>query len=138
MNSAKAEWDEQIEIGVGAITLNLARAVVAFTDVEPEARTALRAVRGAEVGVYHRRDSRRKLDRAAMLRAADKAMEARGWDRVVGVIEQHAFVAVYVPNDLRSTRNVKACVVSLDDRELVVASARSNLEPLMELAFNHG
>jgi len=136
MKSAAGEWEEEIEVGVGAFTLNLARAGLAFVDLDPEARTILNAVRGAEVGVYRLPKQRRKLDHAAMLAKADKAMANRGWDRVVGVINQSEFVAVYVPNEVRSTRDVKVCVVVLNGREMVVASARSNLAPLMEMAFS--
>src|SRR5437867_1182563 len=46
MNSAAADWNEKIEIGVGALTLNLARAGLAFVDLDAEARTALQWVRG--------------------------------------------------------------------------------------------
>jgi hypothetical protein len=136
MKSVSGEWDEEIEIGVGAFTLNLARAGLAFADLDPEVRTVLNAVRGAEVGVYRLQKARRKLDHAGMLANADKAMDTRGWDRVVGVMNRRELVAVYVPKEIRSARNVKACVVVLNGREMVVASARSNLEPLMEMAFS--
>ncbi len=136
MNAAHAQREERIEIGVGPLTLNLARAGLAFVDLEPEARTALQAVRSAEVGVYKLRNGRRQLNHAAMLCAADETMAGRGWDRAVAVMNRHELVAIYVPAKVRSTRNVKVCLLTLSGRELIVASARSNLEPLMELAWN--
>src|SRR6266550_4117947 len=129
MKAAHAEREERIEIGVGPLTLNLARAGLAFVDLEPEARTVLHAVRSAEVGVYKLRGERQKLNHASMLSAADKAMAGRGWDRVVGVMNENEFVAIYVPRQAGSTRNVKVCFVVMNRQELVVASARSNLEP---------
>jgi hypothetical protein len=137
MKSTSGNWDEEIEIGVGALTLGLARAGLSFVDVDPEARTVLDAVRGAEVGVYKLRSGRKTMNRSAILAAADKAMDARGWDRVVGVMDGREFVAVFVPKKLSSPRNFKVCVLVLNGGEMVVASARSNLEPLMELAFEH-
>ena len=137
IKSAAAQWDQQIEFGVGAMTLTAARAGLAFVDLEPEARTALQAARGAEVGVYKRRGAKGQLRGGAILLAADKAMTERGWDRIVGVTHGRELVAVYAPQDVRSTRNVKVCVLVLNPEEMVVASARSNLEPLMEMAFNH-
>jgi hypothetical protein len=134
--AAQAEQEERFEIGVGPLTLNLARAGLAFVDLEPEARTALRAVRSAEVGVYKLRGERREFNHAAMLSAADKTMAGRGWDRVVGVINRHELVAIYVPGNARSSRNMKVCLVTMNDRELIVASARSNLEPVIELAWD--
>ena len=136
MKAARAQREERIEIGVGPLTLNLARAGLAFVDLEPEARTALHAVRSAEVGVYKLRSKREQLNHAAMLCAADETMAGRGWDRAVAVMNRHELVAIYVLAKVRSTRNVKVCLVTLNGHELIVASARSNLEPLMELAWN--
>ena len=135
MKAAHAEREERIEFGVGPLTLNLARAGLAFVDLEPEARTALHAVRSAEVGVYKLRSGHQQLNLAAMLSAADKTMAGRGWDRVVGVMDRRELVAIYVPAQVRSTRNVRVCLLTVDGQELVVASARSNLEPLMALAW---
>ena len=134
MKSGAMEWNQEIELGVGAITLNLARAGLAFVDLPPEARAALHAARGAEVGVYRLRDARKPLNRAALLSAADKAMAGRGWDRIVGVLDQRELVAIYMPNDVRSARHVKICLLTLSGEEMVIACARSNLEPLMEMA----
>jgi len=136
MKASHAEREERIEIGVGPLTLSLARAGLAFVELEPEARTALDAVRSAEVGVYKLRSARQQLNQAAMLSAADKTMADRGWDRVVGVMNRRELVAIYVPAQVHSTRNVKVCLLTVDGQELVVASARSNLEPLMEMACN--
>ena len=136
IKSSAAEWDQEIEIGVGAIALTLARTGLAFVDLEPEARAALRAVRSAEVGVYKRRGGHKPLKNTAILRAADRVMNDRGWERIIGVMNRRELVAIYVRGDVRSTRNVKVCLVTVNDHELVVASARSNLEPLMAVAFN--
>jgi hypothetical protein len=137
LKSASAKWDQQIEFGVGVMTLAVARAGLSFVDLEPEARTVLHAVRGAEVGVYKRRGAQAELKGGVILRAADNTMSGRGWERIVGVMNGRELVAVYAPRDVRSTRNMKVCVLVLNPEALVVASARSNLEPLMELAFNH-
>jgi hypothetical protein len=136
MKSAGAEWDAQIEIGVGAFTLGAARAGLAWVDLEPEARTALHAVRSADVGVYKRHGARAPLKPGAIFSAADKAMGSRGWERIVGVSNQRELVAIYVPSKAASARNVKFCLVTVTGEELVVASARSNLEPVLELALN--
>ena len=136
MKTVSAKQEKQIEIGIGPLTLNLARAGLSFVDLEPEVRKALHVVRSAEVGVYKLRNERQRLNHAALLSAADKTMTDRGWDRVVGVINRRELVAIYVPRQAGSTRNMKVCLVVLNEQELVVASARSDLEPLMELASN--
>jgi len=136
MQTAGAQWDKEIEIGVGTLTLDLVRVGLAFVDLEPEARAAVRTVRSADVGVYKLQHSANQLDHRALLTAADQAMTKRGWDRVVAVVNERELVAIYVPDSVRSARNVKVCLVTLNNREMVVVSARSNLEPLMEIACN--
>ena len=86
------------------------------------------------MGVYKLRGGHSQRSHAAMLSAADKAMAERGWDRVVGVMNPREMVAIYLPAKAHSPRNVKVCLVVMNGKELVVASARSNLEPLMEMA----
>lgn len=128
------EWNLHVEVNVGAIALQLARAGLAFVPMEPDARTALRAVRAVEVSFYQRHHVRARLDQATMLRDADAAMTSRGWDRVVGVCNGEELVAVYVPKRLPSPRDVRFYVAVVDPEIFVVAAGRSNLEPLMEIA----
>lgn len=136
MDSAASEWDRKIEINVGAFTLNLARTGLGFVDLKSEVRAAVGALRSGEVGFYRLRHGHAPLDHAAMLSAADAAMTGRSWDRLVGVMNRHELVALYVPREVRSAREVKICLVVVNGRELVVAGARSDLEPLAELALN--
>jgi hypothetical protein len=135
MKSSTAEWEQDIELGVGPITFYLARAALAVAELDPDARTALNAVRAVEVGVYRPRGGLKQLHSAAVLRSADNAMARRGWERIVGVIRQRELVAIYAPRQVRSARDMKVCLVALNGEELVVASARSNLEPLAAMAF---
>jgi len=137
MESAAVPWDKTIELSVGSFTLHLARAGLQFVDLDPDARVALQAARGAEVGVYRLKARQSRLDRAAMLSAADAAMTARCWDRLVGVLTRGELVAVYVPREIPSTRDVKVCLVAWSGQQLVVGSARSDLEPLAQLALKH-
>ncbi len=133
LKSTPAPWDKQVEINVGSRSLDLARTILHFVKLDPNARTALESLRAAEVGVY-RSTGRSQLDHGAMLSAADKAMTRRGWDRLVCVIKPREFVAVYVPRNIRSPQDLKVCVAVVERGQMVVASVRSNLEPLMQLA----
>lgn len=132
---AGTHCQKEIAISVGSIPFTLLRAGLALAEPEPEVKAALGALRGAEVAVYELRPGRRAPDQSALLVAADETMTERGWDRVVGVLSPEELVAVYVPADLTSTRNVRVCAVVFDGRELVVASVRGNPEPLMHLAL---
>jgi len=132
LKASAAEWSPKIELNIGGGTLGLARLGLTFVDLPKEARAVLSAVRGAEVGVYQL--TKGGLDRAGLLNSTDRSMSARGWERVVGVVNPSELVAVYLPSDLRSGRDVRLCVMVLDGEELVVVAARANLEPLLELA----
>jgi len=132
LKASAAEWSPTIELGVGGGTLGLARLGLAFVGLPKEARAVVNAVRGAEVGVY--RLARGSVDRAGLLNTTDQGMSERGWERVVGVLSGRELVAVYLPSDLRSGRDVRLCVMVLDGEELVVVAARGNLEPLLKLA----
>ncbi len=136
VRASGAEWRQQIGLSVGSLPLGLVRAGLSFVPLEPEARAALRTVRGAEVGIYELASESARLDRSAMLTAADGVMRKRGWERAVGVLDGGQMVGVYLPADLSTARRVKACVVVLDERQLVVVSAHANLEPLLECLRN--
>jgi hypothetical protein len=137
MESAPGDWQRKVEFHVGAFTLNLARAPLAFVKIDPDLRAILRVVRSTEIGVYQLRDASKRLDHTAMLAAADRMMATRGLERTVGVLDRDELVAVYLSARLSSPRNVKACIVVVEDGQLVVASVRSNLEPLLEVVQRH-
>ena len=87
------------------------------------------------MGVYQLASGTRSPDHATMLAAADSAMSARGWERVVGVMDGHDLVAVYLPKENSSARRVKCCVMVFDGKEMVLVSAQGNLEPLLQYAL---
>jgi hypothetical protein len=130
-------WNKRVELNVGALTCGFARTVVSFFHLKPEVRAALQAVRAAEVGVYHLTQRVPLTGGAEVLAAADKGMTARGWERLVGVAQHGALVAVYVPRNSASTANVKLCVLTLTPNDMVVVSARGNLEPVEKLVAQH-
>jgi hypothetical protein len=123
-----------LELSVGPITCCLARAGLSLAPLNAEARTALRAVRGAEVGVYQLARGSSELDRSSMVGAADKAMAGRGWDRLAGVVHEDDLVLVYVPRKSATGAKLDACVAVITGRQLIVVEGRTNLEPLLELA----
>ncbi len=136
--AAPGKWNTKIAVHVGWFTTALVRAGSHCFELEPEPRAALDTLRSAEVGVYELEQPEAEADRAAVLARADKAMARRGWDRLVGVCHSRDLVAVYIPHrGLKPTR-VKCCVLVFSDRNLVVASAKINAEPLLALATKNG
>jgi stalled ribosome rescue protein Dom34 len=134
LESGFGQVDEKIEVGVGFFTVGLAKLASKYVDIPPEARTALRSLKGAECAVYEVHQRRGSL--SSILEKADKAMERQGCERLVGVIHEHDLVAVYVPREMASARNIQASVLVLNRDQLVCVTARADAEGLMELALS--
>jgi hypothetical protein len=127
------EADEKIELGVGFFTVRLARFGSQFLELPPEAKLVMDAVSGAECSVYELHDA--APDTGKILARADKSMDKRGYDRVVGVAHNEGLVAVYVPRSMKTHRTMDVSVLVLDHRQLVCVKARGDLEPLMKVAL---
>ena len=134
MSLTPGEWDTKFAVNVGSLTMGLVRVGSRFFRLPPEPRAALDAVHGAEVGVYRLKHERLSVGCSAILVSADKAMKARGWERVVGVAERNELVAVYIPRRGVVAAKMACCLMVLQGRELVVASTRGNVEPLLQIA----
>jgi hypothetical protein len=134
MRSIPGQWDKRFAVNLGGFTLGAVRYGSRFFHMPPEPRAALEALHAAEVGVYRLQDQLESLDYNAVFLEADKSMRARGWERVVAVTQPRGMVMVYVPRKGISTSRMSCCVMVLQERDLVIASARGDLEPLLELA----
>jgi hypothetical protein len=137
MTSVPGQWDKRFAVHLGVLTMGLVRWGSGFFNLPPEPKAALDALHGAEVGIYKLHDSPTTLDYSAMFTAADKSMRRCGWERIVGVAQGKQFVAVYMPRGLHTLKGMACCVVVLNQQDLVVASARGNVQPLLDLATQH-
>ena len=135
IKSSGVEWRQRIALHAGGLALSAVRAGLSFVHLDSGARAALQSVRGAEVGVYQLPSGAQPPDRATLLAAADAAMTARGWNRVVGVMDGQDLVAVYLPDEIASARRMKFCLTVFDGKEMVVVSAHADLEPLLKYAL---
>jgi hypothetical protein len=63
----------------------------------------------------------------------DKAMEKKGWTRIVGVAHEEELVAIYMPANRSSSNRIQCCLAVLSHRDLVVVAAHGNPEPLMQV-----
>ena len=135
IKSSGVEWRQQIALNAGHLTLGAVRAGLSCVRLDPGARAALQSIRTAGVGVYQLPSGTPPPNRAAMLAAADSAMTARGWERVVGVIDGKDLVTLYLPEKNVSVRRMKCCVMVCDGKEMVLVSAQGNLEPLLTYAL---
>jgi hypothetical protein len=130
------ELEREIELALRPTVFALVRAGAVWADLPPEARSALRVVRGAEIGLYQVTSARRSPGPATLLAEIDRAMVQRGWDRVVGVVGGRGVVAVFAPQSIPSPGDLRLAVLVYDGAQLVVASVRGDPEALVELALN--
>jgi len=128
------EWDKKFAVHVGSLAMGVVRIGSRFLKLPPEPRAVLDAVRGAEVGVYRLKQERLPVCSSSVLVAADKTMASRGWQRVVGVAQRDELVAIYIPRKRMPAAKIACCLMVLQGQQLVVASARGNPEPLLEIA----
>jgi hypothetical protein len=136
MKASGVEWRQQLGLNIGRGTFGAVRTGLSLVPLEPEVRAAVQAARGVEVGIYELASGSTSPDRAAMLAAADQVLSARGWERLVGVLDGDELVSVYVPGETISMHNVKCCVFVFDGRQMVVVSARVDVEPLRQCLRN--
>ena len=134
LSSVEGQWNTTIALNIGWLTTTLLYGGSQFLELPPEARAALSAIRGVEVGVYQIQNQPRPADYSAALAAADETMTLRGWERIVGVLEGEQCVAVYVPTSKVSAERMRCCVVVMSEGNLVLVSGRGNLKPLLDLA----
>lgn len=137
MSSVKGHWEKKIELNVGWFTTAVARTFSRAIILQPEPRAALEAVRGVEVGVFELAGEPGAFNPGAVLLRADQALKRRGWQRIVGVTQEHQLVAIYMPSRETSQRDLKCCLMVFEGRQLVVVSARGKVEPLLAIAEKH-
>jgi len=134
IKSSGVEWRQQIALNTGGLTWGAVLAGLSWVRLDPAAYAALQSIHGAGVGIYQLPAGTPPQNRAAMLMTADSAMTARGWERVVGVIDGRELVAVYMPKAV-SVHRLKCCVLVFDGKQMVLVSAQGNPEPLLEYAL---
>lgn len=131
--ASDVRWERTVEFSAGHLLFSLARFGLGFAPIDRDARLALRSVQRAEVAVFEPRPgSATPLNRAAILTEADVVMTRRGWDRLVGVVDSDQTVAVYVPAR-GGQEHLDACILVVNQENLIVVSARTDLAPLLEL-----
>ncbi len=123
----------RVVVNVGWLTTGVGRLVASFFPLPPEAHMAIRSIRAAEVGVYRMECPPGHLDRAQVLAKTESTMRKRGWERIVGVSQDKDLVAVFVPQKVSSTR-LKCCVLVVNDEDLVVVTARGNIDEVLRFA----
>lgn len=134
MGASGRDWSTKVQVSVRPAAMAMTRVALRFVpEVPDEAHLALRAVRSASVGVYQLPRGERAEFTGDWLNEADARMAQRGFTRLVRVSESKESVAVYIPEDCDEGDLLKLCVAVCTGKELIVVSAETALEPLLEL-----
>ena len=134
MDATHADWDTRIQFSVGRLTFGALRTCLSFVpDLDEEARLAIGTVRNASVGIYELADHGIDWSHEKLFVDTDKAMNRRGWTRLVGVADHKDTVLIYVPADAELRGSVDVCLAVVDGRNLIIASASIDGDSLMKL-----
>jgi hypothetical protein len=139
MAATDAGWKTKIQMSVGRATLGTVRQGLRFVhhkDMD-DALLALKAVKHASVGVYERTSGGTDWSREQLFVDTDRAMQKRGWTRLVGVADKKETVLVYVQDNLDEDEPIEICVAVVSGKEMVVASTTIDAEALGELVAKH-
>lgn len=139
MAATDADWCTRVQVSIGRMTLGAIGQGMRLVDHRdmPDARLALSAVKHASVGVYERTSREGTWSREDLFLKTDRAMEARGWTRLVGVANRNETVLVYVADDFDEDGPIELCIAVVDGKEMVVASTAIDGAALGELVAKH-
>jgi hypothetical protein len=127
-------WHPVVEVRLGSILCGIGRQIAIHAADDPDATAALRAVRAVQCGVYQVDPDR---GAAEFLRDATDAMSARGWSRVVAVVDGSTSVAVFAPQGIGTADEFEIGVVVHEDDTVVIAIGRARTAPLLGLVQRH-
>lgn len=123
----------RIGFRVGWPVLMPARCIASLARADEEVLDALRTLRRAEICIRENATPMEKKDWRDAFGAADRALQSRGLDRVVGVSDRDECVGVYVPNDLEPAREIRMTVFVVNRTQTVMVSAVCSTPDLVRL-----
>lgn len=140
MRATDSQWHTRIQVSVGRLTLGTVRAALGFVrdnDHINDARLALRAVNCASVGVYSLTSGAGSWSGEILLAETDRAMQGRGWSRLVGITGRDEIVLVYAEDNRSGSGPIELCLAVVQARELVVVSTSVDAAALGDLVDRH-
>lgn len=138
LSNVDAEFERDIEFGLGPVGLTLARAVVSIAADEEhadEARIALSSVSEVQVGVYKITGRNSNLSMSNFNDVTENLKDA-GWVPIVRSSQDGELNMVFVQDDYESLNNIY--VIALDHDELAIVNVSGRLERLVALGLREG
>lgn len=135
-SASPATLDTRIQFSVGPLLLGATRFGLSLIQ-NPELdriRPVLGAVRHASIGVYAAEPASDRTATAVSLEATRAAMESRGWQRLVGVIDDRSTVMIFTRESRFSDGQIDLCLAVRDGGDLVVVSTSIDGDRLADWA----
>lgn len=135
-----AGWSTKVQFNLGESTLGAVGLGLGFVHDEhmTTARHALAGIKRASVGVYERRVPLADWSRARLFSQADQMMEKHGWKRLAGINDHASTVLIYGPSKNNDGQSVEVCLAVINEKNLVIASAKLDSDAITELIRAEG
>jgi len=136
LESIDSPRNVEVQVNVPVWLTTLARVTGSIGDVPEEIQAGLDSIHSGNVGVYELAEIPDARARHQMLKIADEALlSSPGWSRIVTILQGEQLVAIYLPEaDIEPRRTTDIFVLVLDQRELVIVSARAHPKPILDFA----
>lgn len=121
---------KEIEIGLGAAGLSFAGTMVRFVENEHMPADILSHLSSVQFGVYINYRSSSLGMNSDKIRVFCSSMQNEGWKYIVKVVDVDEVSMVFIDNDL-SEGVKKMLVINSDNREMVIAELKGDLEEIV-------
>lgn len=134
LRSVDADFDREIEFGVGASGIMFGSMVVSFSDAEHYVDDMMRKIDRVQIGVYKKAGYGRLNMNFKELKRITEELKDNDYKFIVRSVNYDEMVAVMVKNDAGYRLN-EMFIVALSDDELVMTQVFGDLDELIEIAI---
>jgi len=133
-SSLKCPIQQRFAFNAGSLLFGLVRGGCSFFTVPPEVTAGLQAIHGVETSICRWDHPPKTADYHHVIEMVDRAMETRGWERMVTVVDDGILVLVFNSTKNKSPRDQRFCVAVSQGENLILTSVRGDCNPLIALA----
>jgi len=126
-----------LELRLGALPMSLLRFGLHRAPLEPEARMALDALHGVEVGLYPFAGGGHPEETSERIIAGSAALSGRGWYQALGIANDEVTVSVHVREDERRPDRIQLCAVVQRESHVAVISVRGQVPDALLSAIGY-
>ncbi len=127
------QYEREIEFAVGPAGLLLAGMVIRFSDADPMADDVVRQISRVQVGIYENRQSGDSDWSFSSLTELVDIMSEKDWECIVRSKNSHELTSVFVKYEDDFLNQI--FVVTLNDRELILAEVNGDLAEVVQIAI---